>query len=158
MIHAYQFLSPQFQSGHSLSTHATETRIRERPSRPPESVFVAVDNLNEIIGFFEVLPTRQEGFGEIRSLFVCSAFWGRGVGTRLLNDAEQLLCARVSYWDIMGLFRKWDRKHVLREAWLAKNRTCKTHWLARAIRSEMLQTPKDIKSKWIVSWEAFGTR
>ena len=84
MIHGYPFLCPRH-----LSTHADadETRIRHT-----ESVFVAVHNFKEIIGFFEVMPTQQDGVGKIHSLFVCSAFWGRRVGTRLLNDAEQRLC------------------------------------------------------------------
>jgi GNAT superfamily N-acetyltransferase len=78
-------------------------------SRPTESVFVSVDNLNEIIGFIEVLPTKQEGFGEIRSLFVCSAFWGCGIGTCLLKYAEEWLCAEGYHTGILWV---WSENQI----------------------------------------------
>ena len=57
-------------------------------------VFVC-EHHGEVAGFGVVLP-REDGQAELDGLFVEPAAWGRGVGRRLIGEAERLAMSRVA--------------------------------------------------------------
>ena len=75
---------------HGLSIETRAERWAQMLAEESHGTKVALNENHEVIGWTRSGPSRDEdgeGAGELYAIYLCSKYWGKGIGRELMSDA-----------------------------------------------------------------------